>query len=268
MISYREKDFMYSYNEMSPKPFSTHLHKYYEILYFVQGDATYIVEGAEYKAEDGDLFVTRPGELHSIAFKSDRRYERHFIQISEEYLAFADVDLLEKLRNKPLGENNRLAQRIERDEIDRLFKKVGYYVENKAPESDIVIKSCVVQLLAAINTALGRTPENVKPENERVAAAKEYINKNLCGNLSLCAIAEASYTDKYYLSHLFRRETGMAVKDYINMQRIALAKKLISEGAGAAEVYSDCGFNDYSSFYRAFRRLCGKSPSEFFKVEK
>ena len=87
MISFREKNYMYSYNMMKPTAFSTHLHKYYEFLYFAQGDATYVIEGNEYTASDGDLFITCPGELHSIAFKSDRDYERHFIQISEEFLS-------------------------------------------------------------------------------------------------------------------------------------------------------------------------------------
>lgn len=269
MISFREKNYMYSYNKMKPKPFSTHLHKYYEFLYFAQGDATYVVEGVEYKAEDGDLFITCPGELHSIVFKSGKDYERHFIQISEEYLSDTGVDLLEPLRSKPFGKNNRISKsNLDRAEIERLFKGVGEYVTNRVPESDILIKSYIIQLLAMINKSLGSTENARETENERVSAAKDYINSNLCGDLSLDKIAESAFTDKYYLSHLFRKETGMAIKDYINMQKIALAKKLISQGRNASAVYSECGFNDYSSFYRAFKRLSGKSPTEFFNKLK
>ena len=105
-------------------------------------------------------------------------------------------------------------------------------------------------------------------ENERVTAAKDFINKNLKSNLSLDVISEATFTDKFYLSHLFKKECGMSITDYISMQRIALAKKLIMDGKSATEVFADCGFNDYSSFYRAFKKLSGKSPSEFFKGKK
>ena len=268
MISFREKDYMYSYNKMKPKPFSTHLHRYYEFLYFIKGDATYIVEGTEYKAQDGDLFITIPGEMHSIVFKSERDYEREFIQISEDLLPKADFDFLKFLREKPFGEKNKIsAQLVDNSDIKRAFEKVRYYVENRLLQSDGVIKSCVVQLLDEVNRILPNEQENSETENERVVVAKRYINANLSKNLSLEKIAEASFTDKYYLSHIFRSETGITMTDYINIQRIALAKSLIGKGMNATEVYSLCGFNDYSSFYRAFKKLSGKSPSEFFHIK-
>ena len=265
MISFREKNYMYSYNKMLPKPFSTHLHKYYEFLYFVQGDATYVVEGVEYRAEDGDLFVTRSGELHSIAFRSDKCYERYFVQISEEYFEALGVDLLKLLREKPFGEKNRIShKKLHEPEIKWIFSKIGEYITERTAESDVLIKSYIIQLVALVNRALEGEEVMEKVENERVRAAKEYINKNLTGDLSLACIAENAFTDKYYLSHLFKKETGMSLKDYINMQKIALAKKLISQGAEASKIYTECGFCDYSSFYRAFKKLSGKSPSEFF----
>ena len=55
---------------------------------------------------------------------------------------------------------------------------------------------------------------------------------------------------------------GISITDYISMQRIAMAKKLISQGGSASKIYSECGFNDYSSFYRAFVKNFGYSPKE------
>lgn len=269
MISYRSKDYLYSYNKMKPKAFSTHLHQYYEFLYFVQGDATYIVEGVEYVAEDGDLFITRPGEMHSIVFKSEREYERHFIQISEELLGDLDVDILATLRRKGFGKNNKISHTVlDKDFARRCFLGVEENVVNKKAESEILIKTYIIQLIAEINRLSEKSQTGGTSENERVRSAKDYINKNLCAELKLDKIAEAAYTDKYYLSHLFKKETGISVKDYISMQRIALAKKLIGKGGSASEVYCECGFGDYSSFYRAFKRLTGKSPAEFFKKMK
>lgn len=269
MISFREKNYMYSYNMMKPTAFSTHLHKYYEFLYFAQGDATYVIEGNEYTASDGDLFITCPGELHSIAFKSDRDYERHFIQISEEFLSEMGYDMLALLKEKPFGKNNRIPREIlPTAEVERCFFGVQAQVEKRAEDCEILSKTYIIQLLSIINSLLYAPVENKIIENERVTAAKEFINKNLKSNLSLDIISDATYTDKYYLSHLFKKECGMSITDYISMQRIALAKKLIMDGRSATEVYADCGFNDYSSFYRAFKKLSGKSPSEFFKGKK
>lgn len=268
MISFREMDYMYSYNKMKPKAFSTHLHKYYEFLYFVQGDATYVVEGNEYKAADGDLFITCPGEMHSIAFKSDKDYERHFIQISEDFLKGLGFDLLKKLRRKKAGEHNRIPAFLLKNEAERCFSGVQKHVLEDSEEKDLMVKSYVIQLLYAINNALYEPKGEEAVENERVRAAKDFINAHLTEKLSLEKIAENAFTDRFYLSHLFKSETGMSITDYINMQRIALAKKLISQGGNASKVYTDCGFSDYSSFYRAFKKLSGKSPAEFFKNKK
>lgn len=264
MISFREKDYMYSYNKMKPKAFSTHLHKYYEFLYFVKGDATYVVEGNEYKAEDGDLFITCPGELHSIVFKSDKDYERHFIQISEDFLTEEGCDMLKLLREKPFGKNNKISHRVLADEAERCFLGVQKHV---LKGSKLMAKTYIIQLIDTINSLL-YTSDEAESENERIGAAKAYISAHLTEKLTLDILAEAVFTDKFYLSHLFKKECGVSIKDYISMQRVALAKNLIIGGNSATEVYTECGFNDYSSFYRAFKKLSGKSPNEFFKGKR
>ena len=44
-ISYKQKEYLYSYFRSKPPELNLHLHKYYgEFLYFISGDATYIVE--------------------------------------------------------------------------------------------------------------------------------------------------------------------------------------------------------------------------------
>ena len=48
-ISYKQKEYLYSYFRSKPPELNLHLHKYYEFLYFISGDATYIVEDNLYK---------------------------------------------------------------------------------------------------------------------------------------------------------------------------------------------------------------------------
>lgn len=72
-ISYKQKEYLYSYFRSKPPELNLHLHKYYEFLYFISGDATYIVEDNLYKIHPGDILLTRPGELHTIFFQSESR---------------------------------------------------------------------------------------------------------------------------------------------------------------------------------------------------
>jgi hypothetical protein len=45
-----------------------------------------------------------------------------------------------------------------------------------------------------------------------------------------------------------------------------VAKNLISAGKPLEQIYNLVGFGDYSSFYRAFKREYGISPSQYRKL--
>ena len=45
--------------------------------------------------------------------------------------------------------------------------------------------------------------------------------------------------------------------------RVTHARRMLREGAPAVEVGRDCGFSDYSTFYKAFRAQTGLSPQQF-----
>ena len=70
-ISYKQKEYLYSYFRSKPPELNLHLHKYYEFLYFISGDATYIVEDNLYKIHPAIFWLTKP-ELHTIFFQSEK----------------------------------------------------------------------------------------------------------------------------------------------------------------------------------------------------
>lgn len=104
---------------------------------------------------------------------------------------------------------------------------------------------------------------NFSEEKPVITEIKTFINDNTSEILSLDNIAERFYMSKYYMCHMFRDETGMTIKDYIAAQKIAKACELMRNGVVASEVQKLCGFNDYSTFYRTFKKYMGISPTEF-----
>jgi len=51
-------------------------------------------------------------------------------------------------------------------------------------------------------------------------------------------------------------------KRYITAKRLALAQREICSGGKPTEVCLECGFADYSAFYRAYVAHFGKKPSD------
>ena len=65
--------------------------------------------------------------------------------------------------------------------------------------------------------------------------------------------------------HKFKACTGYTLHNYINNKRLIKANELIRNGISMSEAAQQCGFNDYSSFVRAFKRQFGLSPKNYLK---
>lgn len=271
MVSFRQEDFMYYSNSGVPTKLKTHLHQCYEFLYFIDGDSSYIVENTIYDAKPGDLFITRPKEVHSLAFRSQKQYIRTFFQISPDYLDESQSNLLDFINNAPLGQGNRItAESMRGIQTANILNKIEHYVLNRIPESDLMIKTYVIQLLVQLKYAaanetdtLSASFESSKPENSRIQEILDYIEKHITDTISLDELAEKFYINKYYLCHTFKSETGVTIKEFVNTRRISRAKDLIMGGANMTDLCYKCGFGDYSSFYKTFKKMTGKSPKAF-----
>jgi two-component system response regulator YesN len=101
-------------------------------------------------------------------------------------------------------------------------------------------------------------------ERPEIARAKAYIREHLDRELSLERIAEHVQISPSYLGQLFKKETGSTVFEYLNEQRIDLAKQyLISGEYRNYELALKVGCPNYSYFSTLFKKLTGMSPSEF-----
>ena len=69
------------------------------------------------------------------------------------------------------------------------------------------------------------------------------------------------FISKYYLCHLFKLETGISIYQYLTIKRIYYANQLLNTGIPATEACFKAGFNDYSTFYRAYKKVLKKSPT-------
>ena len=126
------------------------------------------------------------------------------------------------------------------------------------------------QLLIMINrlTMASRSDVATAGENDplidRVFA---YINTHIQEDLSLERLEEIFFFDSGTLTRRFKKQIGDTISQYIRKKRLNIAKNLLSEGSPPIEVYAQCGFVDYSGFFRAFKLQYGMSPKEFVKTK-
>ncbi len=106
-------------------------------------------------------------------------------------------------------------------------------------------------------------------DSEYVRKAIGLINKDYARPISQQTIADEIGISSGYLSTIFKLETGQGFSDYLNSLRISMATRMLSLGENDLhKIAKDCGFQDYSYFFKVFKKKLKLTPKEYLKVSK
>ena len=120
-------------------------------------------------------------------------------------------------------------------------------------------------ILLIMSYYLERFPSRRKRENSYVFSARSYIQDNFSNpGFNVNSVVDYLKIDRSHFYRLFKNETGLSPVDYINRQRISRAEILLSNlRLSIKDVAFSVGFTDQMYFSKVFKRLNGKTPSEF-----
>ena len=265
MINNDTDGYMYSFNTSKGYTFDSHLHKCYEIIHIIRGKMLYTIEGNEYLISDGDIIMTTPNELHSFSFPEECEYQREFIHL---YPGFFNgiPDAAVMLASRDVGKYNHIpVDKVEKYGLDKLFEDIHTSCKNPNEETDIIVSANVMLFAARVHRMLAEdAPEYPEvTSNTKTKFIYRYIDRHYMEDISVDSIAGLMTMAPTSAQRLFRKETGMSIKAYLMLRRVTAAKNLIMEGQNAMDIFTDCGFKDYSTFYRSFVKYVGMTPNEF-----
>ena len=241
-----------------------HVHERYEIYFFVSGKVEYLVEGANYSLGECSLMVMRPGEFHAPKICSRKRYERYAINFPAALVERVDPEgrLLQPFMERPLGRNNVYgADDMDMGAMQRLFYEICYSKED-AYGRKLIATTHLIMMLEMIRKAflqVERAEEDSQNPKEQMV---RYVNKHLFDKLSVPMLAEHFYLSPSQFGRVFHQATGATPWEYIIKKRLMAAKEKIKSGISTKEACEECGFTDYSVFYRAYVKQFGCSPKQ------
>ena len=235
--------------------YSMHTHNSYELIYFLDGDATHVIEDRKYKLKKGDLILIRPFQYHFIQIDAPSRYERYDILFDVEKHNVESARLIpDAMEVINLARN---------DIIEDLFRKCDLYFQNSDRDT---FEKIFAHLLSELfyNIILFPHPlsETTTTLSPLISKALKYTNNNLCTVTGIEEIAEHLFVSESYLFRLFQKELHQTPKKYIMEKRLLLAQKMIRDGEKPTTVCERCGFGDYTTFYRNYLTFFGYSPSK------
>lgn len=234
-----------------PSPdYSKHYHDFFEILYFVKGNADFTVEDMSCKLHPGDIVFIQPGEHHYVTFYPDEEYERYVLKFNESIIP---ASMFTRLGNRPTFFNAT-------DEMRRLFAGLDGIHARFEREDLILMFTC---RLLELMTLLCLEPAADKQARRDASITKiiGYINEHIREPLTLKSICEHFFYSQSYISNKFSEHMKVSLIQYVRAKKIMAAYKLIQKGEKPTKVAEELGFADYSTFYRTYVRVMGFPPS-------
>ena len=243
-----------------PSQFKMHTHDVYELFCFLEGKGVYQIEGKSYTLEPWDILLMRPLEAHYIRIDPAHRYTRFAVHFRPTLLDGIDKSgaLLHPFTAREAGTRNLYRAADFGTPLCRML------LQNALVESEdrrLQLLTCLIPLLGEIARVF-RTEDGAVGDEALPAQILRYINSRIAEPISLDEICRTFYISKPHLCRIFKQMTGSTVWDYITLKRLIRARQLILSGLQPTKVYSQCGFSDYSAFYRAYRKKFGIAPMQ------
>lgn len=247
-----------------------HSHTFYELLYCCSGNLQYLLGADRYRLHRGDVVMIPPGVSHRPLFLEQlvEPYERYVLWFSQEFLnivqAFCpDLDF---------GGHYRLLRTAGTPwvSLGRLFERGCREAERGALGWQGYVCGNTLQLLVELKRACsqGEIPPPIPETPELLDGLMNYIESHLSEKITLEATARQFLVSQSTISQIFRQKMGISFYRFVTQRRLIAAKSTILEGKPLESLYAEVGFSDYSTFYRAFRREYGISPSQFRKINQ
>jgi len=102
-----------------------------------------------------------------------------------------------------------------------------------------------------------------------IRKTREFIRANYKKKIKLIDISKAIYLSPYYLSHIFKKETGITLMKYLAKVRIEEAKYLLENTQwNTTRIAFEVGYSDQSYFCKVFKKIEGIPPYDYKKRMK
>lgn len=248
------------------RPVEFHYHTFHKIMVLLSGQVTYAIEGKSYAMEPGDMVLVCGGSLHRPVVSDTMPYERLILYLSPAFLREAggpDCDL-ETCFFRARDQFSHVL-RPTGDRLENLLRQLESALADESFGREVLCRSLLLEFLVRLTREITDHQLRYVSSNradEKILGVLRYLNLHLGESIPVDRLARQFYISKFYLMRRFKEETGYTIHGYLTEKRLILAKEKIASGLSLGQAAEDCGFGDYSSFSRAYKKRFGVSPTE------
>jgi AraC-like DNA-binding protein len=239
----------------------TTAHPFFKIMYVLDGAGAVTCRKSSARIGRSDVIVVPAGFAHRIEDDPRDALSLIVLCVQQNVLRIAEADSAEFPSCRVLRNN---ATSIE---VRRVLRQLFFEQSLSQPQSNTMMTGLTLQLLASVGRACKPHGVAVEAFNEqsapetRVRAYAAELKRKLCESEKIDNIAQRLGISRRYFTRLFRKVTGRSWLPYARELRLQHARSLLrNTDRSVLLIAFESGFDDLSSFYRAFKAAEGISP--------
>ncbi|MBR5218261.1 MAG: AraC family transcriptional regulator [Clostridia bacterium] len=258
-----EKDIIVFHNKNEiPHISIPHLHSQYEINYNISGAKGFMIGGEVYECSKRNLILIPKVQTHKVVVKQNEPYERCIINI-DEYVAelisaMCDISSMQWIFGGAAMVD------LSEEEHDVFMALIHDYNRLENEKDSLLAFSKLMEMMSFLRRMFEKPHKQRRLENDMISHTDLVLKcvEQRFNRVSVGEIAKELYINEDHMNRVFKEDTGITIKQYLTLRKIAEAKKHLYLGKSVKEACILSGFGNYANFLRTFKNYEGYSPGK------
>ncbi|MFV0362429.1 MAG: AraC family transcriptional regulator [Suipraeoptans sp.] len=246
-----------------------HSHDFIELAIITEGEGVFYINGNNYPVSAGDLVVLNPGTYHKSMVSNSSNCT------TEYYIAFTDIHFRDMPPNTLKLPDNNFITSLKGSIKGDVFNLCSLIADESSGHNIgryFMLKSYLIRLLVLISREHEYSTREQKgfffesPYKKYVVEQMlQYFDNHYTEKISLELIARNMYLSTFYLSKIFKSETGDTPINYLINLRMKKASEIIKGNPtlSVKDTASMVGYADTYHFSKVFKKHFGIPPSDY-----
>jgi len=261
--------FVNAHRDVSPNSLmiQQHSHTFYEIIYIYGGSAQYLLGTKRYLVKQDDVIIVAPGTSHKPITNPDSN------ELLRKYVMWINSDFVKSMADYFDGLDDSFPSTVIRTngkgynrQIEILFKENVDIAEMNIKGSSAVLAANAIKFFVFLANMNKAKEFALHAEEEELQdKALKYIEKHLSEPFTSVDCANFLHVSDSTLRNVCAEKLGVSFHRCVIQRRLIAAKALMVNESFTTldEIAVRVGFEDYSSFFRAFKKEYSLSPREY-----
>lgn len=253
-----------------------HFHSKYEIFYIQQGARLFFIDNRTVAATAGDLILIDANVPHKTESLSDKDavLDRIILYVTSEKMYDFDKKYPALQLVRFFHENQGVfhLNAKQRQDFLSLYHLFRSAFSSKRQFFQQEIELATLFYFLQLSRELSEYPADaalLPNKLHHVNDITAYLTEHCEDKISLDELASRFFLNKHYLCRLFKKSTGYTVFEYVNIQRVQRAKRLLEyTDYSIAEIASLTGYGSITRFEQTFKTYTDTSPLKYRKSKQ